>query len=52
VVPLPSNAGIDTKEHNLEHLLDDIGWKILSGLQKNARIPFAELSRIVGLLSS
>jgi len=39
----------DMKEQNLEHLLDDIGWKILGELQQNARIPFAELGRIVGL---
>ncbi len=37
------------KEQNLEHLLDDIGWKILGELQQNARIPFAELGRIVSL---
>lgn len=37
------------KEQAVEHLLDDIGWKILSELQQNARIPFAELGRIVGL---
>lgn len=37
------------KEQNLEHLLDDIGWKILGELQQNARLPFAELGRIVGL---
>jgi Lrp/AsnC family leucine-responsive transcriptional regulator len=33
----------------LDHLLDDIGWKIVGELQQNARIPFAELGRIVGL---
>jgi Lrp/AsnC family leucine-responsive transcriptional regulator len=32
-----------------EHLLDEIGWKILSELQQNARIAFAELGRRVGL---
>jgi Lrp/AsnC family leucine-responsive transcriptional regulator len=37
------------KEQTVEHLLDDIGWKILGELQQNARIPFAELGRIVGL---
>src|ERR1700757_1970819 len=37
------------KEQALDHLLDDIGWKILTELQQNARIPFAELGRIVGL---
>ncbi len=37
------------KEPNNDHLLDDIGWKILSELQQNARIPFAELGRRVGL---
>ncbi|MGA2989369.1 MAG: Lrp/AsnC family transcriptional regulator [Candidatus Korobacteraceae bacterium] len=31
------------------HLLDEIGWKILTELQQNARIPFAELGRRVGL---
>ncbi len=30
-------------------LLDSIGWKILVQLQENARIPFAELGRRVGL---
>lgn len=38
-----------SKEQNLEHLLDDIGWKILTELQQNARTPFAELGRVVGL---
>jgi len=33
----------------LHYLLDDIGWKILGELQQNARIPFAELGRRVGL---
>jgi Lrp/AsnC family leucine-responsive transcriptional regulator len=37
------------KDSNLDYLLDDIGWKILGELQQNARIPFAELGRIVGL---
>ena len=31
------------------HLLDNIGWNILRELQENARIPFAELGRRVGL---
>lgn len=31
------------------HLLDRIGWHILQQLQENARIPFAELGRRVGL---
>jgi Lrp/AsnC family transcriptional regulator, leucine-responsive regulatory protein len=31
------------------HLLDQIGWNILHELQQNARIPFAELGRRVGL---
>lgn len=31
------------------HLLDEIGWKIVRELQDNARIPFAELGRRVGL---
>ena len=29
--------------------LDDIGWKILDALQENARMPFSELGRRVGL---
>lgn len=37
------------KNEGLEHLLDDIGWKILGELQQNARLPFAELGRVVGL---
>ena len=37
------------EQTGIEHLLDDIGWKILSELQQNARMPFAELGRIVGL---
>jgi Lrp/AsnC family leucine-responsive transcriptional regulator len=31
------------------HNIDAIGWKILTELQENARIPFAELARRVGL---
>ncbi len=31
------------------HLLDNIGWHILQQLQENARLPFAELGRRVGL---
>jgi Lrp/AsnC family transcriptional regulator, leucine-responsive regulatory protein len=42
-------SGISMKEQGVEHLLDDIGWKILIELQQNARMPFAELGRIVGL---
>lgn len=34
---------------NVSHLLDQIGWHILQELQENARIPFAELGRRVGL---
>ena len=30
-------------------MLDNIGWKILGELQRNARIPFTELGRRVGL---
>lgn len=37
------------EQQAVEHLLDDIGWKILSELQQNARTPFAELGRVVGL---
>ncbi len=36
-------------DNESEHLLDDIGWKILSEMQQNARISFAELGRRVGL---
>lgn len=32
-----------------EKLLDEIGWRILSELQENARLTFAELGRRVGL---
>jgi Lrp/AsnC family transcriptional regulator, leucine-responsive regulatory protein len=38
-----------TMEEQHEKLLDAIGRKILSELQLNARIPFAELGRRVGL---
>lgn len=31
------------------HLLDTIGWKIVIELQQDARLPFAELGRRVGL---
>jgi Lrp/AsnC family leucine-responsive transcriptional regulator len=31
------------------HLLDNIGWKIVVELEQNARLPFAELGRRVGL---
>jgi Lrp/AsnC family leucine-responsive transcriptional regulator len=37
------------KEPMTKHFLDEIGWKILAELQQNARIPFAELGRRVGL---
>jgi Lrp/AsnC family transcriptional regulator, leucine-responsive regulatory protein len=36
-------------EKTAAHLLDAIGWKILDELQNNARVPFAELGRRVGL---
>lgn len=32
-----------------EKLLDPLGWKLLTELQKDGRIPFAELGRRVGL---
>jgi len=32
-----------------EKLLDDIGWKLLTALQADARLPFSELGRQVGL---
>lgn len=32
-----------------EKLLDETGWRILAELQRNARIPFSELGRLVGL---
>jgi Lrp/AsnC family leucine-responsive transcriptional regulator len=37
------------KDQCAQYLLDEIGWNILSELQQNARIPFAELGRRVGL---
>ena len=36
-------------ERSTTHLLDKIGWHILQELQENARLPFAELGRRVGL---
>ncbi len=36
-------------QRNHANLLDQIGWNILRELQQNARIPFAELGRRVGL---
>jgi Lrp/AsnC family leucine-responsive transcriptional regulator len=35
-----------------EYQLDDIDWKIVSELQRNGRLPFAELGRRVGLAKS
>ncbi|HEY3291718.1 MAG TPA: Lrp/AsnC family transcriptional regulator, partial [Anaerolineae bacterium] len=35
--------------YNSENLLDATGWHILKLLQENARIPFSELGRQVGL---
>lgn len=32
-----------------QHLLDHIGWKIVVELQQDARLPYAELGRRVGL---
>jgi Lrp/AsnC family leucine-responsive transcriptional regulator len=40
---------IALSERTNSHLLDSIGWHILRELQENARIPFAELGRRVGL---
>lgn len=37
------------KDKTTLHLLDKIGWKIVVELQQDARIPFAELGRRVGL---
>lgn len=34
---------------HIERLVDGIGWRILAALQENARIPFSELGRQVGL---
>ena len=34
---------------NLEKLLDNTSWQILAILQENARIPFKELGKQVGL---
>ena len=36
-------------EKSAQHLLDHIGWKIVVELQQDARVPFAELGRRVGL---
>jgi len=36
-------------ERTKTYKLDEIGWHILQELQENARIPFAELGRRVGL---
>ncbi len=36
-------------ESRNEKLLDSLGWKILTELQKDARVSFAELGRRVGL---
>jgi hypothetical protein len=36
------------KQQGIEHLPDDIGWRILIELQQNARMAFAALRRIVG----
>jgi Lrp/AsnC family leucine-responsive transcriptional regulator len=33
----------------IDRLLDDTGWQVLTALQENARIPFSELGRKVGL---
>lgn len=36
--------------HTLDHgFIDDIGWKILHELQRNARLSYSELGRRVGL---
>ena len=35
--------------HRIENGLDAVGWSILSALQENARMSFAELGRRVGL---
>lgn len=36
-------------ERTNSHLLDQIGWNILREMQENARLPYAELGRRVGL---
>jgi Lrp/AsnC family leucine-responsive transcriptional regulator len=38
-----------TMYHQLESVLDTMGWQILEALQEDARIPFTELGRRVGL---
>lgn len=35
--------------HRIERLLDEVGWRLLSTLQEDARLPFSELGRRVGL---
>ena len=38
-----------TTDKTTQHLLDNIGWKLIVELQQDARVPFAELGRRVGL---
>jgi Lrp/AsnC family leucine-responsive transcriptional regulator len=40
-----------SNNEDIEKLLDNVGWQILYELQENARIPFTELGRRVGLSS-
>lgn len=40
-----------SKNEEADKLLDSVGWAILRELQLNARIPFSELGRRVGLSS-
>ena len=40
---------IRAMRHRIDRLLDDTGWLVLAALQENARIPFSELGRKVGL---
>jgi Lrp/AsnC family transcriptional regulator, leucine-responsive regulatory protein len=35
--------------HRIDRLLDETGWRVLTAVQENARIPFSELGRKVGL---
>ena len=39
----------NTQIEGSDRLLDDVNWRILQALQADARIPFAELGRQVGL---
>src|ERR1700723_1594259 len=43
------SAGKKSATSACEKMLDNIGWRLIQELQHNARIPYAELGRRVGL---